>query len=229
MIKMVRQNSVLAIFLPIFAAFLYKPRLFLDTTQSRFRPHPAPRQAAKVGSAAKGPAMNQTRRLEAPFAVGVVARLTGLSVHVLRSWERRYGAVQPQRTPRGSRRYTEADVARLRLLGTAVDNGHPISALAPLSDASISALLEQHGHAPELPYAEVLDAIAQLDAREVDAAPLEVVDQAARRGDEDIGAAVQLAELLVERDAADQQEIHRRKPAPRGVSRRPPSTASAGR
>jgi len=110
--------------------------------------------------------MNQTRRLEAPFAVGVVARLTGLSVHVLRSWERRYGAVQPQRTPRGSRRYTEADVARLRLLGTAVDNGHPISALAPLSDASISALLEQHGHAPEPPYAEVLDAIAQLDARE---------------------------------------------------------------
>jgi len=111
--------------------------------------------------------MNQTRRLEAPFAVGVVARLTGLSVHVLRSWERRYGAVRPQRTPRGSRRYTEADVARLRLLGAAVDDSHPISALAPLSDASISALLEPHGYTPGRPFDEVLGAIARLDAREV--------------------------------------------------------------
>jgi DNA-binding transcriptional MerR regulator/methylmalonyl-CoA mutase cobalamin-binding subunit len=112
--------------------------------------------------------MNQTRRLEAPFAVGVVARMTGLSVHVLRSWERRYGAVQPQRTPRGSRRYSEADVTRLRLLGAAVSQGHPISALAPLSDASISALLEPHGNTPELPLDEVLSAIARLDAREVE-------------------------------------------------------------
>ncbi len=112
--------------------------------------------------------MNQIRRLEAPFAVGVVARMTGLSVHVLRSWERRHGAVQPQRTPRGSRRYTEADITRLRLLGAAVSHGHPISALAPLSNASISALLEPHGHTPELPFDEVLSAIARLDAREVE-------------------------------------------------------------
>jgi DNA-binding transcriptional MerR regulator/methylmalonyl-CoA mutase cobalamin-binding subunit len=87
---------------------------------------------------------------------------------VLRSWERRYGAVQPQRTPRGSRRYTEADVTRLRLLGAAVSNGHPISALAQLSDASISALLEPHGHTPALPFDEVLSAMARLDAREVE-------------------------------------------------------------
>jgi DNA-binding transcriptional MerR regulator/methylmalonyl-CoA mutase cobalamin-binding subunit len=112
--------------------------------------------------------MNQTRRLEAPFAVGVVAPMTEVSVHVLRSWERRYGAVQPQRTPRGARRYSEADVTRLRLLGAAVSHGHPSSALAPLSDASISALLEPHGNTPELPLDEVLSAIARLDAREVE-------------------------------------------------------------
>jgi DNA-binding transcriptional MerR regulator len=94
--------------------------------------------------------------------------MTGLSVHVLRSWERRYSAVQPQRTPRGSRRYSEADVTRLRLLGAAVNHGHPISALAPLSNASISALLEPHGHTPELPFDDVLGAIARLDAREVE-------------------------------------------------------------
>jgi DNA-binding transcriptional MerR regulator len=98
----------------------------------------------------------------------VAARLTGLSVHVLRSWERRYGAVRPRRTARGSRRYTPADVARLRMLRAAVGSGHPISALAPLSDASIAALLEPRGDTPGLAFEEVLSAIARLDAREVE-------------------------------------------------------------
>jgi DNA-binding transcriptional MerR regulator/methylmalonyl-CoA mutase cobalamin-binding subunit len=115
-----------------------------------------------------GSTMNQTPQTDAPFAVGVVARLTGLSVHVLRSWERRYGAVRPQRTPRGSRRYTEADVARLRLLRAAVGNGHPISALAPLSDPSIAGLLEPHGDTPEFRFEEMLTAIARLDTSEVE-------------------------------------------------------------
>jgi len=112
--------------------------------------------------------MDRVRQPETPFAVGAVARLTGLSVHVLRSWERRYGAVQPQRTPRGSRRYSEADVTRLRLLRAAVDSGHPISALAPLSDSSLAALLEPRDDARRAPFDEVLAAIARLDAAETE-------------------------------------------------------------
>jgi DNA-binding transcriptional MerR regulator len=112
--------------------------------------------------------MNRIPRAEAPYPVGAVARLTGLSVHVLRSWERRYGAVRPQRTARGSRRYSEADVARLRLLRAAVGSGHPISALAPLSDASISAMLEPRGDTPAMRFEEVLAAIARLDAAELE-------------------------------------------------------------
>jgi len=112
--------------------------------------------------------MDLARRPEAPFAVGAVARLTGLSAHVLRSWERRYSAVRPQRTPGGSRRYTEADVARLQLLRAAVGEGHPISALAPLSDAAIAALLDTQSGSSEFPFEEVVRAIARLDAREVE-------------------------------------------------------------
>ncbi len=44
-----------------------------------------------------------------------------------------------------------------------------------------------------------------LDAGEQDLAATEVVEQAARRGDQHVGAAVELLELVVERDAADQQ------------------------
>jgi DNA-binding transcriptional MerR regulator len=112
--------------------------------------------------------MDQASQPEAPFAVGAVARLTGLSVHVLRAWERRHGAVHPQRTPRGSRRYTEADVARLRLLRAAVSDGHPISALAPLSDASIAALLDPEADITRFPFEEVLETIARLDSRNLE-------------------------------------------------------------
>ena len=54
------------------------------------------------------------------YPIRAVSRLTGIGIDTLRAWERRYGAVTPTRDDRG-RMYTEADVARLRLLNGAVD------------------------------------------------------------------------------------------------------------
>ena len=48
--------------------------------------------------------------------INFVARQTGLSVQVIRVWEKRYGAVQPVRADNNRRLYTEEDVERLRLL-----------------------------------------------------------------------------------------------------------------
>jgi DNA-binding transcriptional MerR regulator/methylmalonyl-CoA mutase cobalamin-binding subunit len=72
------------------------------------------------------------------YSVAAVVRMTGLSEHVLRAWERRHEAVVPRRTAGGTRRYTAEDVARLRLLAAAVANGAPIRELAPLSDAELA-------------------------------------------------------------------------------------------
>jgi MerR family transcriptional regulator, light-induced transcriptional regulator len=68
--------------------------------------------------------------------IGVVARRTGLSLHVLRAWERRYGVVDPVRTAGGQRLYSDADIARLRLLRAVTDAGRNISqvALLPLDE-----------------------------------------------------------------------------------------------
>jgi DNA-binding transcriptional MerR regulator len=49
--------------------------------------------------------------------IGAVSEMTGVSVDVLRSWERRYGLLSPERTAGGFRLYTEADVARVRQMG----------------------------------------------------------------------------------------------------------------
>ncbi len=75
--------------------------------------------------------------------IGVVARRTGLSVHALRAWEQRYGAVAPVRTGGGQRLYTDTDIARLRLLARATELGHPISRIARLDAPALEALLRE--------------------------------------------------------------------------------------
>ena len=48
------------------------------------------------------------------YAVRLVALRTGLTPHVLRAWENRYGLLQPVRSPGGFRLYSEADEWRIR-------------------------------------------------------------------------------------------------------------------
>ena len=66
--------------------------------------------------------------------VRVVAQRTGLSSHVLRAWERRYGVVAPHRTEGGQRLYSDADIERLSLLRTLTAAGRvdqPVGAARP--------------------------------------------------------------------------------------------------
>jgi MerR family transcriptional regulator, light-induced transcriptional regulator len=73
--------------------------------------------------------------------IQVVVRETGLSAHVLRVWEKRYGAVVPQRTATHRRMYSEAEVRRLKLLRQATLLGHPIGSIARLPDESLETLV----------------------------------------------------------------------------------------
>jgi DNA-binding transcriptional MerR regulator len=102
------------------------------------------------------------------YSLGVVARLTGLSQHVLRAWERRYGAVTPLRTEGGTRRYRESDVARLRLLAAAVEAGHPISDVARLGDDELRRRSERRETEARPSLNAILDALDALDAEETE-------------------------------------------------------------
>ncbi len=74
---------------------------------------------------------------EPGYAIGTVAGLTGLDPHTIRAWERRYGAVQPRRGPRGVRRYDDAAVTRLQLLKAVTDCGESIGSVATLPDPAL--------------------------------------------------------------------------------------------
>ncbi len=80
--------------------------------------------------------------------IKAVARLTGLSPHTIRAWERRYQAVQPQRSGGGQRLYQPEDVERLRLMRELVSFGHTISAIAHLSRESLHTLVGQARTSP---------------------------------------------------------------------------------
>jgi DNA-binding transcriptional MerR regulator len=76
----------------------------------------------------------------ATYRIGTAARLTGLSEHLIRVWERRYRAVQPRRTASGVRLYSEADLTRLRLLRRVTDQGHAIGSVAGLDTKHLRRL-----------------------------------------------------------------------------------------
>lgn len=73
----------------------------------------------------------------------LVSQRTGLSAHVLRVWERRYGAVHPARSGGGQRLYTDADVLRLQLLHDAARAGRNIGQLVPLPNEALLALVAE--------------------------------------------------------------------------------------
>lgn len=87
--------------------------------------------------------MSARRTVTAHYPIRAVAQLTGLPLDTLRAWERRYQAVTPQRDGQ-QRVYSDADIARLRLLQRAVAAGHAISRATALSDRELTALLETH-------------------------------------------------------------------------------------
>lgn len=66
----------------------------------------------------------------AGYTVKQVAALTGILETTLRMWQRRYGVVDPVRSPGGYRLYSDADVARLRAMAALVNDGVPASVAA---------------------------------------------------------------------------------------------------
>jgi len=85
---------------------------------------------------------------EGLYTIGVVTRLTGLSADTIRKWEERHAAVTPSRTAGNTRRFSAADVRRLRLLGALTAQGHHIrdvaERLALGEEASFSRLREDY-------------------------------------------------------------------------------------
>jgi MerR family transcriptional regulator, light-induced transcriptional regulator len=65
--------------------------------------------------------------------IGDLARRTGLSVDVLRAWERRYGLLHPRRSAGGFRLYSSRDEDTVRAMLAQIDRGFPPAQAAKLA------------------------------------------------------------------------------------------------
>lgn len=95
----------------------------------------------------------------------VAARLTGVSPERMRAWEARHGAIRPSRTPGGSRRYSLADLDRLRLLREAIEAGYRIGELAPLDLDGLRACVPASAPGVDARFGPILTAFERLDSR----------------------------------------------------------------
>jgi len=72
--------------------------------------------------------------------MNLVCKRTGLSQHVIRVWEKRYGAVKPARSAGKRRLYSDEDVQRLGLFRQLTRAGHSIGGIAHLETDDLEQL-----------------------------------------------------------------------------------------
>ena len=73
------------------------------------------------------------------YNIKQAAARAGVSVPVLRAWERRYGIVTPERSASGYRRFDDEAVARVRTMRALVDEGwSPSAAAAAILEARVA-------------------------------------------------------------------------------------------
>lgn len=93
--------------------------------------------------------------------IGELGRRLGVGPDRLRAWERRYGLLQPVRTPGGFRLYSEEDARRVRAMQAQLERG--LSA----AEAARAVLASHRSSAPQLPLddarAALAAALAQFD------------------------------------------------------------------
>ncbi len=89
--------------------------------------------------------MTQRNLLVTLYPIAAASRLTGISVHTLRMWERRYGLKPSQRSGTRRRLYDRHDIQKLILLKSLVDRGHAIGRIAGMSLEDLEKQLYEMG------------------------------------------------------------------------------------
>lgn len=80
-------------------------------------------------------------KIDNKYNIKAVSLITGISVHTIRAWERRYSALTPERTDTNRRLYAEFEIEKLSLLAEAIKKGHTISNIANYSIDELKELI----------------------------------------------------------------------------------------
>lgn len=81
------------------------------------------------------------------YPIRTLSERTGVPVNTLRTWERRHGLLDPARTAGGDRRYSAADVERVRLVQASLKSGLALGSMTALDNDALRARLQPKTHA----------------------------------------------------------------------------------
>jgi DNA-binding transcriptional MerR regulator len=96
--------------------------------------------------------------------IGELSRRSGVSVELLRAWERRYGLLEPGRSPGGLRLYTTRDLERVRLMREHLASGLAAAEAAALAAQAVLAdQPSQQAPGPSALRAALADALDRFD------------------------------------------------------------------
>ncbi|MBC7711726.1 MAG: MerR family transcriptional regulator [Rhizobacter sp.] len=79
----------------------------------------------------------------------MASKISGVGVHTIRAWEKRYKALEPERDSSGHRTYSKTDIEKLMLLSELCLLGYTISKVAGLSIPELKAQLVDLGKSEE--------------------------------------------------------------------------------
>ncbi|MGD8630099.1 MAG: MerR family transcriptional regulator [Gammaproteobacteria bacterium] len=126
---------------------------------------------------------------EGLLPIRTVSILTGVNPVTIRAWERRYGLITPQRTPKGHRLYSHQDVERIKQIVELLKQGISVGHVKPLldqspDDGSVQSATED-GDTWKQYQDRMLDAIEKFDEPALDSSyndalslyPIDIVNQ----------------------------------------------------
>ncbi len=105
--------------------------------------------------------MKNVAKMEDYLSIGELSKLSGVGIHSLRVWEKRYGAPISKRLPSGHRRYPKDEVPRLRAITRALESGYRASKVVTRTLEELQGLLnvqnliEEKPEQPDLTYGQV--------------------------------------------------------------------------
>ena len=107
---------------------------------------------------------------QAQYPIRTVAAITGVNPVTLRAWERRYKLIEPLRTPKGHRLYSQTDIELINRVVRLLDRGVSISqAGSHLQARAVRTGEEQDNRGPWPDYrTRAIDAIVCFDEEKLD-------------------------------------------------------------
>jgi MerR family transcriptional regulator, light-induced transcriptional regulator len=85
--------------------------------------------------------MKSINKMQDYLSIGELSEMTGIGVHTLRVWEKRYGAPHSQRLPSGHRRYAKEEVPRLKAIASALESGYRASKVVTATMEELQGLM----------------------------------------------------------------------------------------